>query len=510
MEEKIANKSKPNFNTQADIGTFGKLPPQALDLEEAILGSLMLDQDAVTAVIDLLKDDMFYKESHRRIFSSIRNLFTKSEPIDILTVTNQLKKQGDLDIVGGPYFIASLTNRVSSSANIEFHSRIIIEKYIQRELIRIANELIQSAYQDTADALRLLDKAGQDLFQIAENNFRRTHSEMKELVYVAIKEIDNAKNQAEGIRGIPSGFTQLDRITSGWQRSDLIILAARPGMGKTAFVLSMARNMAIQFNKPIAIFSLEMSALQLVTRLISAESQIPNDKIKSGKLEDYEWEQLTKRVEPLMKSTILIDDTPALPIFDLRAKCRRFKQQYDIQCIIIDYLQLMSAQMDDKDKGKGNREQEISIISRSLKTLAKELNVPVIALSQLNRGVETRTGSKRPQLADLRESGAIEQDADMVLFIYRPEYYQIDEFPDNTDTRGKAEIIIAKHRNGALGDVRLQFIDYLAKFENLPEENDGDYGYQLPTNTNFEQDTNSIIIPSIMNRDDDDSENVPF
>lgn len=509
MEEMTGNKSKAkaNLSSQVDLSTFGKLPPQALDLEEAILGSLMLEQNAVTAVIDLLKDDMFYKEAHRRIFSAIRSLFQKSEPIDILTVTNQLKKQGDLDIVGGPYFIASLTNRVSSSANIEFHSRIIIEKYIQRELIRIANELIQNAYQDTADALRLLDKAGQDLFQIAENNFRRTHSEMKELVYHAIKEIDNAKNQTEGVRGVPSGFTELDRMTSGWQRSDLIILAARPGMGKTAFVLSMARNMAVKFNKPIAIFSLEMSALQLVTRLIASESEISNEKIKTGKLEDYEWEQLTKRVEPLMNSTILIDDTPALPVFDLRAKCRRFKQQYDIQCVIIDYLQLMSGQIDDKDKGKGNREQEISIISRSMKTLAKELNIPIIALSQLNRGVETRTGSKRPQLADLRESGAIEQDADMVMFIYRPEYYKLEEFPDGTDSRGKAEIIIAKHRNGALGEVKLQFIDYLAKFQDLNDD-DSEYGYQMPTNTNFDSHSNSITLPSSMNRDDDDE--VPF
>lgn len=499
MEEKTGKRTKNNINTQIDLSTFGKIPPQAIDLEEAVLGALMLEENALTATIDMLKEDMFYKESHRRIFLAIRNLFQSSEPVDILTVTNQLKKQGDLELVGGPFYIASLTNRISSSANIEFHCRIIIEKYIQRELIRISNDVISNAYLDTTDALKLLDKAGQDLFQIAENNFRKTHSDMKTLVYQAMKEINNAKNHEESIRGVPSGFTELDRITAGWQKSDLIILAARPGMGKTAFVLSMARNMAVKFNRPIAFFSLEMSALQLTTRLIASESQIQNDKLKTGKLDEREWEILTQRIEPLMEATILIDDTPALPVFDLRAKCRRFKQQYDIQCVIIDYLQLMSAQID--DKGKGNREQEISIISRSLKNLAKELDIPVIALSQLNRGVETRTGSKRPQLADLRESGAIEQDADMVLFIYRPEYYKLDTFADGTPSQGLAEIIIAKHRNGALGDVQLRFIDYLAKFEDKESYDSVNYNNSIPANTSFD---GSITLPSKMNNDNDD------
>lgn len=504
MEEKTGKRTKNNVNSQIDLSTFGKIPPQALDLEEAVLGALMLEENALTATIDMLKEDMFYKESHRRIFLAIRTLFQTSEPVDILTVTNQLKKQGDLEIIGGPFYIASLTNRISSSANIEFHCRIIIEKYIQRELIRISNDVISNAYQDTTDALKLLDKAGQDLFQIAENNFRKTHSDMKTLVYQAMKEISNAKNHEESIRGVPSGFTELDRITAGWQKSDLIILAARPGMGKTAFVLSMARNMAVKFHRPIAFFSLEMSALQLTTRLIASESEIKNDKLKTGKLDEQEWEILTKRIEPLMEATILIDDTPALPVFDLRAKCRRFKQQYDIQCVIIDYLQLMSAQIDDKDKGKGNREQEISIISRSLKNLAKELDIPVIALSQLNRGVETRTGSKRPQLADLRESGAIEQDADMVLFIYRPEYYKLDTFADNTPSQGLAEIIIAKHRNGALGEVQLRFIDYLAKFEDKESYDAENYTNSIQANTSF--DGNTITLQSKMNNDNDDQE----
>lgn len=485
---------------QLDLSAYGKIPPQALDLEEAILGALMLDQDAVTNVIDLVKEDMFYKEAHRKIFSAIHSLFADSQPIDILTVTNQLKKQGELDIVGGPYYIASLTNRVSSSANIEFHVRIIIEKHIQRELIRVSNDVISQAYQDTTDALQLLDRAGQELFNIAEHNFRKSHSDMKSLIHSALKNIDAARQHEDSLRGVPSGFTDLDRITAGWQKSDLIIIAARPGMGKTAFVLSMARNMAIQFDRPIAIFSLEMSSLQLVTRLISAESQISNEKLKSGKLSEQEWAMLSQRIEPLNDSTILIDDTPALPVFDLRAKCRRFKQQYDIQCVIIDYLQLMSGQIDDKDKGRGNREQEISVISRSLKTLAKELDIPIIALSQLNRGVETRTGSKKPVLADLRESGAIEQDADMVLFIYRPEYYKIDTFADGTPSQNMAEIIIAKHRNGALDDVKLRFIPHLAKFENVSSL---DFDDMLGPNHSFDESSNSFIIPSSMNTESD-------
>lgn len=477
----------------------GRKPPQALDLEEAVLGALMLEKNALTAVIDILKPDVFYKEAHQKIYKAVQLLFSKTEPIDILTVTNQLKSDGELESVGGPYYIAQLTNGVSSSANIEYHSRILLQKFIQREMIRISGEVIRDAYEDTTDVFELMDKAERDLFNVSENNFRRAHADMQSLVGEAIKEIEAAKDAEGYLRGVPSGFRDLDKITGGWQKSDLVVLAARPGMGKTAFVLSMARNSSIDFEKPIAIFSLEMSAVQLVTRLISSEAEIAGEKLRKGDLRDYEWQQLVQKVTPLLESKMFIDDTPALSVFELRAKCRRLKEQHDIQMIVIDYIQLMTAGIENNKQG--NREQEISTISRSLKSLAKELNVPVIVLSQLNRSVETRGGSKRPQLSDLRESGAIEQDADMVLFIYRPEYYGIDTDENNMPTQGTASLIIAKHRNGALGDVNLRFKANFARFEN-PDASDGQYqSYDdLEPNQDFDQQT--ITLPSSMNSDD--------
>ncbi len=495
----VTRKTKKQESSIPDLSQFGKIPPQAMDIEEAVLGSMMLNQNALNTIIDQLTPAMFYKESHARIFSAIQRLFSSSSPIDILTVTNELKKSGDLDIVGGPFYIASLTNRVSSAANIEFHTRILAEKFIQRELIRVSNNILTDAYKDSTDAIELLDKAAQEMFDIAESNFKKKVQDMPSLVREAVKNIENAKDHEDQLSGIPSGFVDLDRITSGWQRSDLIIIAARPGMGKTAFVLSMARNMAVSYHKPIALFSLEMSSVQLVTRLISSESRISNDKLKSGKLDGHEWQQLLDRITPITEAKMMIDDTPGLSVFELRAKARRFKQQYDIQCIVIDYLQLMTAGGD----AKGNREQEISTISRSLKNLAKELNIPIIALSQLNRGVETRTGSKKPQLADLRESGAIEQDADMVMFIYRPEYYHLDTFEDQTPTQGMAEIIIAKHRNGALADVRLRFISQFAQFDNLDNDMDGMF---MPPSNSFDQSQpfETKTLQSKMNDESDD------
>ena len=495
----VTRKTKKQESTIPDLSQYGKVPPQAMDIEEAVLGSMMLNQNALNTIIDQLTPPMFYKESHARIFSAIQRLFATSSPIDILTVTNELKKTGDLDIVGGPFYIASLTNRVSSAANIEFHTRILAEKFIQRELIRVSNNILTDAYKDSTDAIELLDKAAQEMFDIAESNFKKKVQDMPSLVREAVKNIENAKDHEDQLSGIPSGFVELDRITSGWQRSDLVIIAARPGMGKTAFVLSMARNMAVTYHKPIAIFSLEMSSIQLITRLISSESRIPNDKLKSGRLDGHEWQQLLDKITPITEAKMMIDDTPGLSVFELRAKARRFKQQYDIQCIVIDYLQLMTAGGD----AKGNREQEISTISRSLKNLAKELNIPVIALSQLNRGVETRTGSKKPQLADLRESGAIEQDADMVMFIYRPEYYHLDTFEDQTPTQGMAEIIIAKHRNGALADVRLRFISQFAQFDNI--DSDAEDAFLMP-NSNFDNTMpfTTKTMQSKMNDDSDD------
>ena len=487
---------------QQTFSEHGRVPPQAVDLEEAVLGALMLEQNALTAVIDILKPELFYKETHQVIYKAIHSLFAKSEPVDILTVTNELKSTGNLELIGGAYFISQLTNRVASTANIEYHARIISQKYIQRELIKISSEIIKEAFEDTTDVFDLLDKAEKNLFSVSENNFRRDYDSMQALVREAIKDIESARDHEGNLRGIPSGFTDLDRITAGWQKSDLVILAARPGMGKTAFVLSMARNIAVDFNIPLAIFSLEMSSIQLVTRLISSETQLPADKLKKGNLENYEWEQLNAKIGKLVDAPLYIDDTPALSIFELRAKCRRLKAQHNIQMIIVDYIQLMSTGGDNK----GNREQEISAISRSLKALSKELNVPVITLSQLNRSVETRGGSKRPILSDLRESGAIEQDADMVMFIYRPEYYKIDQDEDGNPTKGMAEIIIAKHRNGALAEVKMQFIDRYAKFTDYEGGS-----FETPGNFPSEYDhagENSYTMQSRMNDMTDDDQ--PF
>jgi replicative DNA helicase len=483
----------------------GKIPPQAVDLEEAVLGALMLEQDALTTVIDILKPETFYKEAHQRIFDAIHRLFSKSEPVDILTVTNELKNSGELELIGGPYYITQLTNRVASAANIEYHSRILSQKFIQRELIRVSSEIIKDAFEDTTDVFDLLDRAEENLFKVSESNLRRGAEDVRHLLGQAIKQIEEASKHEGNLTGIASGFIGLDRITAGWQRSDLIILAARPGMGKTAFVLSMARNIAVEFNKAVAVFSLEMSALQLVTRVISMETELPAEKLKKGNLEDYEWEQLNSKIGKLTDAKLIIDDTPALTIFELRAKCRRLMQRPGgVQMIIIDYLQLMVGSQDNK----GNREQEISTISRSLKALAKELDVPIICLSQLNRSVETRGGSKKPVLSDLRESGAIEQDADMVLFIYRPEYYKIDEDEQGNPTKGRAEIIIAKHRNGALGDVPLRFIDKYAKFTDLEESE-----FELPAiepNMGFDSLPGTITRQSKMDDMQDAEGDMPF
>jgi len=454
--------AKPQINLNQQFIELGKVPPQAVELEEAVLGAMMLEKDAVSAVIDILQPKVFYKESHQKIFSAIYRLFGKSEPIDILTVTNELKNTGELEMVGGPYYITMLTSRIASAANVEYHARIILQKHIQRELINISSDIIKEAYEDTTDVFNLLDKAEQNLFSVSETNLRRNFEDMQSLVKQAIEDIEAARESDSHLRGVPSGFVDLDRITTGWQKSDLIILAARPSMGKTALALTMARNIAVDFHRPVAIFSLEMSAVQLVTRLLASESELRSEKLKKGELADYEWEQLHTKIRGLIDAKIYIDDTPALTIFELRAKCRRLKQQHDIQMVFVDYLQLMSGGGD----SKGNREQEISQISRSLKALAKELDVPVLALSQLSRAVENRPGqSKRPILSDLRESGAIEQDADLVLFIYRPEYYGLHELEDGSSTRRLAELIIAKHRNGPTGEVKLKFVDTFARFE---------------------------------------------
>ena len=480
-----------------DLNQLGKLPPQAVDLEEAVLGALMLERDALTNVIDILRPESFYKESHAEIYRAIYELFQSSEPIDILTVTNQLRKGGKLELVGGPYYITQLTNRVSSAANIEYHARIIVEQSIKRELIRISSEIQKEAFEDTTDVFQLLDRMEQSLFEVSEANIRKEYSQMKDIMRDAIEEIEARKNHKDGLTGIPSGFTSLDRVTSGWQKSDMVIIAARPGMGKTAFVVSALRNAAVDHGHPVAIFSLEMSSVQLVNRLISGEAELESEKIKKGNLAGHEWEQLVHKTANLTKAPIFIDDTPALSILELRAKCRRLKQQHDIQLVVIDYLQLMSGDSSKSGGGAGNREQEIASISRALKNIAKELSVPVIALSQLSRAVETRGGDKRPQLSDLRESGSIEQDADMVMFLYRPEYYGITQDENGMPTQGIGEVIIAKHRNGSLDTVQLKFIGKYTKFTDVDAAGFGGYGSSFPSegvSSDFE--SGAITLPS--------------
>jgi replicative DNA helicase len=395
----------------------GRIPPQAVDLEEAVLGAMLIDKKGVDEVIDILQIEAFYKESHQHIFEAIHHLFETSEPIDLLTVSAQLRKIGTLEKVGGDFYLVQLSKRVSTSAHIEFHARIILQKFIQRSLIKISNEIIESSFKDSIDVFDLLDEAESKLYDVTQGNIKKSSESAQNLVIQAKKRIEDIAKK-EGLSGIATGFEKLDALTSGWQPSDLIIVAARPGMGKTALTLSMARNIAVMKQTPVAFFSLEMSSVQLITRLISAETGLSSEKLRTGKLESHEWEQLNVKVSDLEKAPLFIDDTPSLSIFDLRAKARRLSSQHGIKLIIVDYLQLMTAGSNNK---MGNREQEISTISRNLKALAKELDVPVIALSQLSRAVETRGGNKRPILSDLRESGAIEQDADIVSFIYRPE-----------------------------------------------------------------------------------------
>ncbi|MCP4122719.1 MAG: replicative DNA helicase [Bacteroidetes bacterium] len=481
MDETVAKKSNvlkkvKSLSKKTDLSSvmFGKLPPQARDLEDAVLGAIMIDKHAIGDVVDILKPSSFYDERNNMVYEAILELFEQSEPIDLLTVTQQLKKLGNLEAVGGPYYLTELTSRVASSANSEFHARIVVQKYIQRELIRVSSLIIEDAYEDTTDVFDLLDKAEKGIFEITNNNLRRGMQDMQQLVAKALNEISEVR-ESKGLIGIPSGFVELDRMTSGWQPTDLIIVAARPAMGKTSFVLNMARNAAVDHDAAVAVFSLEMGATQLAKRLITSETEIEADKIKNGRLESYEWAELNKKVEKLSQSKLFIIDTPAINIFELRAQCRRLKSAHDIKMIFIDYLQLMSGTSE--GKGSGNREQEISNISRSLKSIAKELNIPVIALSQLSRAVETRGGDKRPMLSDLRESGAIEQDADMVLFLYRPDYYGFLQDEEGNSTQGIAEVIISKHRNGATGTIPLRFIKKFTKFTDVDSFSDADqYG----------------------------------
>ncbi len=438
----------------------GLVPPQAIDLEQTVLGALMLEKDSVIAVQEYLSAEAFYTPQHQLIYKAIDSLSRDLQPIDLFTVTERLRVQKELDIVGGATYLAQLTQKVDSASNVEFHARIIAQKHVQRELISAASEIRKNSYDETIDVTDLIGFAESAIYKVSEGNIKRSVQSSADIIAAAMNQIEAASKNESDFNGVASGFQAIDRVTLGWQISDLIIVAARPSMGKTAFVLTMARNMAVEYGSGVAFFSLEMSAVQLMMRLMVAESEIDSKRLKSGKLSPEEWARLQSSSKPLAAAPLYIDDTPALSIFEFRSKARRLKIQHEIKIIIIDYLQLMTGSTDTK----GNREQEVAFISRTLKAVAKDLEVPIIALSQLSRATESRGGSKRPMLSDLRESGAIEQDADIVAFIHRPEYYGMHQTEDGLPTAGLAEIILAKHRNGEVCDVPLKFIKEQARF----------------------------------------------
>ena len=447
----------------------GRLVPRATDVEAAVLGALMLEKDAFTAVCEILRPESFYEPAHRAVYEAILSLGIAQEPIDLMTVTDRMRSRETLESVGGPAFLVGLTANVASAAHVEYHARIVAQKHLARELIAFASQVENGAFDETNDVDDLLQEAEKHLFEISQRNVKREVLQIDPILGRAVEQMQLASQRESGLSGLSSGFTGIDSITSGWQNSDLIIIAARPAMGKTAFVLSMALNIALA-NNPVAVFSLEMSSLQLVNRLISNVCEMPGDKIKSGRLSRMEWNQLTHRMARLQGAPLYVDDTSGLSIMELRTKARRLVREHGVRMIIIDYLQLMTA----GGLNLGSREQEVSTISRSLKQLAKELDIPVVALSQLNRKLEDRSNKdKRPQLSDLRESGAIEQDADIVCFIHRPEYYQHGgEDSQGRDIRGLAEFIIAKHRSGSVDTVDLRFRKQFVRFENWSVEND--------------------------------------
>ena len=453
------------YDKLSEAPVVGTVPPQAVELEEAVLGALMLERDSIIAVQEYVTAETFYTEEHRTIYRAIESLSAELKPIDLYTVTERLKVRKELKKVGGASYLAQLTQKVGSAANVEFHAKIIAQKYVQRELIRSATEIQRRSYDEDQDVTDLIGFAEGEIFKVAEGHVKRSVQNAKDILAKALAQIEEASKNTSAFNGVPSGFMALDRVTMGWQPSDLIIIAARPSMGKTAFVLSMARNMAIDHQAPVAFFSLEMSAVQLMMRLIVAETGLYSNDIKSGRLTPEQWRHLESATKPLGTAPLYIDDTPALSVFEFRSKARRLKIHNDIKIIVIDYLQLMTGSQE--TKGSGNREQEVAFISRTLKAIAKELNVPMIALSQLSRATEQRGGSKRPQLSDLRESGAIEQDADIVAFIHRPEYYGMNTDENGMPTAGMAEIILAKHRNGAVCDVKLRFLKDQARFADM-------------------------------------------
>ena len=467
MSEQDNNTRRKAKRQQPVDNTFGHIQPQAPEVEKAVLGALMIDKDAYAIVCEMLYPESFYEPRNQMVYAAIRDLSMAEKPVDVLTVTDRLAKDGNLEQVGGPTYIAELSSRVASSANIEYHANIIAQKFLARQLISFASVIETKALDETSDIDDLMQEAEGSLFELSQRNMKKDYTQINPVIRQALDVIQKAAANTDGLTGVPTGYHKLDDITSGWQASDLVIIAGRPAMGKTSFALSMAKNMAADYHIPLAFFSLEMSNVQLVNRLISNACEIQGSKILNGQLQPDEWNRLDKHVNKLLDAPLYVDDTPGLSVFELRTKARRLVREHGVKIIMIDYLQLMNA----NGMRFSSRQEEVSTISRSLKSLAKELDIPILALSQLNRGVESREGleGKRPQLSDLRESGAIEQDADMVLFVHRPEYYHIYQDDSGRDLHGMAQIIIAKHRKGATGDVLLTFRGEYTRFEN-PED----------------------------------------
>ena len=501
MAKQVRRASQTALDSVAATAALGgKMPPQAVEVEDAVLGAIMLDQDAFQDVVEILKPEYFYKEVNRIIFNAMTELNKRMSPIDMMTLTNELSNEGNLETVGGRSYLVKLTANMISAVNVEHHARIVFQKYIQRSLIGLGTRMQETGYDDSKDIQDMLDEAESGLFDLSSGSLKREVSPISPVIEEAIVQMNEASKRTDGLSGIPSGFPSIDKVTSGWQEATMIVIAARPAMGKTAFVLSMARKMAVEHHKSVAIFSLEMSNVELVKRMMVAQTEIPSDKIKNGRLSDADWKQFHDRIKQLSDAKIYVDDTPGLSIYDLRAKCRILKKKYDIDIIIIDYLQLMTA--GGALRAGGNRQEEVSTISRNLKGLAKELKIPVVALSQLNRSVESRPtsgnggvgDSHRPQLSDLRESGAIEQDADMVCFLHRPEYYKITEDENGNSLVGITNFIIAKHRSGALEDINIRFQPELIRFEEAGENLAQQYTSQPVTPQTFS---------SRMNNDED-------
>ena len=463
MPDNNSNSNRKSNQTPID-NTYGHLQPQALEIERVVLGALMIDKDAFSVVSEILHPETFYEPRHQKIFLAIRTLNMDEKPVDIMTVVEELKHEGTLESVGGAEYIIELSSHVASSAHIEYHAHVLAQKFLARQLISFASRVETNAFDETLDVDLVMQNAEGELFEISQKNMKQDYTQIDPVISLAVETLQKASANKGGMTGVPSGFTKLDEKTSGWQASDLVIIAGRPAMGKTSFALSIAKNIAVDYREPVAFFSLEMSNVQLVQRLMSNVCEIPGNKILNGQLTSDEWERLDKNLRLLTGAPIYVDDTPGLSIFELRTKARRLVREKKVKLIMIDYLQLMNA----NGMRFGNRQEEVSTISRSLKGLAKELDIPIIALSQLNRTVENRDGvdGKRPQLSDLRESGAIEQDADLVLFVHRPEYYRIYDDGKGNDMHGKAQIIIAKHRKGGMGDILLDFKGEYTRFQN--------------------------------------------